>query len=107
MEKDQLPQPIAEAVAARYPDEPIRLAISSDIAQHGQYGTEWLVATGGHLLVFPGDAATATHDITLADLEELKAEDTVGGGCRHRAHRIGGFAAAPKSRALKARRRNH
>ncbi|MBT3294021.1 MAG: ATP-binding cassette domain-containing protein [Verrucomicrobia bacterium] len=80
MERDKLPQPIAEAVAARYPDEPIRLAISSDIAHHGQYGTEWLVATGGHLLVFPGDSATATHDLALSDLEELKAVDTVGAG---------------------------
>lgn len=80
MEKDQLPESVVDAVAGRYPDEPILLAISSDIARHGRYGTEWLVATASHLLVFPDDSTTPVHELALADIETLSAEDTVGAG---------------------------
>ncbi|NQU40869.1 MAG: ABC transporter ATP-binding protein [Lentisphaerae bacterium] len=80
MEKDRLPKIISTALRAAYPNEPICLAISSNIARHGQYGREWLVATTAHLLVFPDDAATPTHDLALTELESISAENTVGAG---------------------------
>jgi ATP-binding cassette subfamily B protein len=80
VEKAKLPGVIRDAALESHPAESVVLAISSNIAGPGEYGTEWLVVTDAHVLVFPQSATEPRHDLAFADIESIKAEDTVGAG---------------------------
>ena len=71
MDKERLPQTIAEMVHALHADDDILLSISSDISGDGSYGEDWLVVTDQYLLTFAANALKPTHDLRIDKLDKI------------------------------------
>ena len=80
MEKERLPQNIADAVRAQHPGEDILISVSSDITRRGTYGEEWLIVTDKHLLTFSADASQPSHELPIDGLRTVSAENRIGSG---------------------------
>ena len=80
MDKERLPQTIAETVHALHADDDILISIGSDISGDGSYGEDWLVVTDQYLLTFAADALKPTHDLRIDKLDKISVEDMTGAG---------------------------
>lgn len=80
MEKERLPKNIANAVRDQHPDEGILISVSSDITGSGTYGEEWLIVTDKHLLTFAADASQPSHNLPIAKINKISAENRIGSG---------------------------
>jgi ATP-binding cassette subfamily B protein len=80
MEKERLPQNIANAVRGQHPDEDILISISSDITGSGSYGEEWLIVTDKHLLTFSADTSQPSQNLAISKIKKISAENRVGSG---------------------------
>ena len=80
MEKERLPKNIATAVRGLHSDEEILISVSSDITGSGTYGEEWLIVTDKHLLTFSADASQPSHNLPIAKIDKISAENRIGSG---------------------------
>ncbi|MEE3258194.1 MAG: ABC transporter transmembrane domain-containing protein, partial [Candidatus Latescibacterota bacterium] len=71
-----------EALALLPPDEPVRLAVTTDIKLDGLYGPAWLIATDKRLLAYSpnGGGPPDVVDLPLAEVESLEIQDLYGSG---------------------------
>lgn len=80
MEKERLPQTIADAVKGLHPTEKILISVSTDITGTGTYGEEWMIVTDKHLLTFDAHASEPSHDLLLTSITSIAAENRTGTG---------------------------
>jgi len=77
---DELPEDMRAAalsVGVTVDDEDIHLA--SDLNEHGDFSTRWLIMTKEHILVLTPEGQVERH-LRVADVEKLEAQNHVGGG---------------------------
>ncbi|MFH1023039.1 MAG: ABC transporter ATP-binding protein [Planctomycetota bacterium] len=84
-ESEYTPEPLPPVIAAMLehlaPGEDVIAAASADLLRDGDFGDEWLVATGRRVLVFapgPAGAAAPAVDLPLRDIRKLERRDFHG-----------------------------
>ncbi|SVD30737.1 uncharacterized protein METZ01_LOCUS383591, partial [marine metagenome] len=70
------------ALSLLFPEETIRLSITTDIKLDGLYGPAWLLATDQRLLAFSPDGGGPPEivDLALTEVESLEIQDLYGSG---------------------------
>lgn len=81
---DPLPPHLRTALGLKgEADARLRIALASDLAPDGQFGTAWLVVTRDRLAVFDApfaEPATPRLDLAIAEIASARADSLVGGG---------------------------
>ena len=80
---EPLPEPVENELRKLAGQSPeLKLAVSTDIDGHGQFGERWLIAAGDTAYVFLNDQGKAEplHEVPLRDIEYVTAEFLVGSG---------------------------
>ncbi|MDZ7333068.1 MAG: ABC transporter ATP-binding protein/permease [candidate division KSB1 bacterium] len=82
MKTTDLPAVILDHLKSDFPDDPIQLAVMSDLTQELIYGEEWLVVTGRHLMTFAMENSSSKLLVRypLASISEIVSVSLTGSG---------------------------
>src|SRR5262245_7179007 len=98
------PAELTEAIRRRLsPGEEELVRVASDLAPDGRFGSQWVVVTGGRVLVVPSVGDCGWVDVPVGDIVTAREEALVGGGCLEIARRDGPPVRVPHSASLAAR----
>src|SRR5262249_23005259 len=98
------PEELTQAVRRRLPPgEEELVRVSSDLAPDGRFGSQWVVVTGGHVLVVPPAGDGGWVALPVGDIAAAREEALVGCGCLEISRKDGPPVRVPHSASLSAR----
>ncbi len=72
------------------PEEQVLFQVATDLINNQLFGERWLVVTDRHLLFIPTEGVDGTVEVSLADVQEARTEELVGGGRLAVERKVGG-----------------
>jgi ATP-binding cassette subfamily B protein len=82
MDVNKIPPPLQTVLPEYFREEPIRIAVASDLNQQVKFGEEWLIATDKRLALFSLENSTAAilAEFHLPDVKKIETVNLMGSG---------------------------